>query len=260
MMEIKRQKTSMKRQPQNIEWRTLAKQYVRGTRVPDHEHQTGQLVFAISGVMLVETATSRWTIPPQRALWIPPASRHAIRALSHTELRTVYFHPSLIQQCEEFIQRDRIHAIVATPLIKEMVLGLFDSQHGHHAHYLMAHLLLQILCEVEPLATELPIPSDERLRCVVTRVLNNNDWNVPIHELAALALMSERSFTRHFTANVGLSFREWRQRARIVASLDLLAANHSIKSIAHAMQFASPAAYIASFKELLGCTPNEFRQ
>lgn len=217
-------------------------------------------MFAVSGVMLVETSTSRWTIPPQRALWIPPASRHAIQALSHTELRTVYFAPSLIRQCEEFTQQDRIHAIVATPLVKEMVLGLFDSRHGHHAHYLMAHLLLQILCEVEPLATELPMPADERLRRAATRVLDNHDWNVPIHELAALALMSERSFTRHFTANVGLNFREWKQRARIVASLDLLAANHSIKTIAHAMQFASPAAYIASFRELLGCTPNEFRQ
>ncbi|GJJ02984.1 hypothetical protein RugamoR64_35220 [Duganella rhizosphaerae] len=71
--------------------------------------------------------------------------------------------------------------------------------------------------------------------------------------------MSERSFSRHFNADVGLSFRAWRQRARIIASLDMLAANCSIKSTAHAMQFATSAAYIAAFRKLIGCAPNVFR-
>ncbi len=238
----------------------LAKPHARGALLPVHQHQTGQLVFALSGVMLVETGKSHWTVPPQRALWIPPAHPHAIRMLSRTEMRTVYFQPSLIRQCEGFTQQDRVHAIVATPLVKEMVLGLFDSQHGHCTHRLMAHLLLQILCETAHLATEVPMPTDERLRRAVMRLLATNDWNLPIGELASVAAMSDRSFTRHFTTDVGVSFRAWKQRARIVASLDLLAANRSIKHIAHVMQFASPAAYIASFRELLGCTPSAFRQ
>src|SRR3989344_2458874 len=72
--------------------------------------------------------------------------------------------------------------------------------------------------------------------------------------------VSDRSFTRRFTAEAGLSFRAWRQRARIIASLDLLASGRPVKGIAHALQFESPAAYIASFRTLLGCTPNTFRQ
>jgi len=71
---------------------------------------------------------------------------------------------------------------------------------------------------------------------------------------------SGRTFTRHFTAQAGLSFRAWRQRARIVASLDLLASGRPVKGIAHTLQFESPAAYIASFRALLGCTPHAFRQ
>ncbi len=263
MKEIKRQKISAKRQTEDSEsstLRTLERQHARGTLLPMHQHRTGQLVFALNGVMLVETEKSRWTIPPQRALWIPPASVHAIRMLSHTEMRTVYFHPSLIRQCEGFAQQHRVHAIVATPLVKEMVLGLFDTRHGPCTHRLMAQLLLQILCEAEPLATELPMPADERLRGAVMRMLSANNWNLSMQELASSALMSERSFTRHFAADVGMSFRTWKQRARIVASLDLLAADRSVKQIARAMQFATPAAYIASFRELLGSTPSAFRQ
>ncbi|MDB5929017.1 MAG: AraC family transcriptional regulator [Polaromonas sp.] len=210
--------------------------------------------------MLVETSASRWTVPPQRALWIPPAHPHAIRMLSRTEMRTVYFQPSLILQAKEFTQQGRVHAIAASPLVKELVLGLFDNRHSHCTAGLMARLLLQTLCEARTLATELPMPADEKLRGAVMRLLEANDWNSSLHALAASAAMSERSFTRHFTLDTGLSFRAWRQRARIVASLDLLAGKHSVKHIAHAMQFTSPAAYIASFRELLGCTPSVFRQ
>jgi AraC-like DNA-binding protein/quercetin dioxygenase-like cupin family protein len=255
-----RQKISSKRQVGKREWRVLAKQHARGTLLPAHQHRTGQLVYAVSGVMLVETSASHWTIPPQRALWIPPQQPHAIRMLSRTEMRTIYVQPSLIKQCKGFIRQDEVHAIVASPLVKELVLCLFDERHGRDTHQLMARLLLHTLCEAESLATELPMPTDERLRRAVTTLIATNNWNLPMQELASVAAMSERSFTRHFSAEVGLSFRVWKQRARIAASLDLLAAHRSIKHIAHAMGFANPAAYVASFRELLGCTPNVFRQ
>lgn len=259
-METERQETSPKRQTGTEGWHVLARQHSRSAVLGAHVHQTGQLVFALSGVMLVETSTSRWTVPPQRALWIPPAHPHAIRMLSRTEMRTVYFQPSLIRQGEGFMQQHRVHAIVASPLVKELVLGLFDDQHSHCTGGLMARLLLQTLCEATTLETELPMPTDERLRGAVMRLLETNGWSLSLHTLATSAAMSERSFTRHFTADTGLSFRAWRHRARIVASLDLLADKHSVKQIAHAMQFTSPAAYIASFHELLGCTPSVFRQ
>jgi AraC-like DNA-binding protein/quercetin dioxygenase-like cupin family protein len=260
MTKSERQKISSKRHDTKSEWRVLAKQHARGTLLPAHQHQTGQLVFALNGVMLVETSKRRWTIPPQRALWIPPLHPHAIRMLSHTEMRTIYIQPSLIKKCKGFAQKNEVHAIVASPLVKELVLGLFDERHGYGTHHLMARLLLQTLCETESLTTDLPMPGDERLRGAVMRLIATNDWNLPMQELASFAAMSERSFTRHFSAEVGLSFRVWRQRARIVASLDLLAANRSIKHIAHAMRFANSAAYVASFRELLGCTPHVFRR
>ena len=210
--------------------------------------------------MLVETSKSQWMVPPQRALWIPPAQPHAIRMLSRTDMHTVYFQPSLIRQAEGFAQQHRVHAIVASPLVKALVLGLFDARHSDCTASLMARLLLQTLCETSTLATELPMPADERLRGAVMRLLAANDWNLSLQALASSAAMSERSFTRHFTLDTGLNLRAWKQRARIVASLDLLAQKQSVKQIAHAMQFTSPAAYVASFRELLGCTPSAFRQ
>ena len=238
----------------------LAKNHPPGTRLPKHQHRTGQLVFAVSGIMLIETEQGRWTIPPQRALWLPPQQPHAIQMISYTKMRTVYFQPTLIEQCTEFSQQHEVHAIVTSPLIKELVLGLFVAQHCHDMRDLMARLLLHALRETEYLPTYLPMPTDKKLHDALTLLMESNEWQLPMDELASRAALSTRTFTRRFSAEVGLSFRSWRQRARIIASLDLLASNHSTKFIAHRMGFASPAAYVAAFRDLMNCTPSSFRE
>lgn len=241
-------------------WATLAKTHRAGTLLPRHQHRTGQLVFAISGVMLVQTQAARWTIPPQRALWLPPGQAHAIQMLSHTEMRTVYCQAELIAGCESFLHREEVHAVVASTLIRELVLGLFDPRFDHGTQQLMVGLLLQTLRQTPALPTHLPMPTSPALRHAITPLLEAHQWQIGMHEIAAEAAMSERSFSRRFSAEAGLSFRAWRQRARILASLDLLTTDRPIKAIAHHLQFASTAAYIAAFHELLGCTPNVFRQ
>lgn len=253
------QKIAPARQDGETQWRVLARTHASGTLLPQHRHSTGQLVFALSGVMLVETGSSRWTIPPQRALWVPPQQEHAIRMLSQVELRTVYFKPALIAQCNGFARQGEVHAVIASPLLKELVLGLFEARREHEMQVLTASLLLHALRETACLPTHLPMPADERLRAALTLLIAGNRWEMPMAELASHAAMSERSFTRRFTAETGLSFRAWRQRARIVASLDLLTSGRSIKSIAHTMQFAGAAAYVAAFRKLLGSTPHAFR-
>ncbi len=103
------------------------------------------------------------------------------------------------------------------------------------------------------------MPKNAKLYGALMMVIANNNWHLQAREIASLVAMSERTFSRCFHADVGLSFRAWRQRARIIASLDMLAANTSVKSIASNLGFASPAAYVSAFRQLLSCTPNVFR-
>ena len=245
---------------QNIEsWRVLAKTHLAGSSLPSHQHSTGQMVFATQGVMLIETALGRWTVPPQRALWIPPHEPHAIEMLTETHMRTVYFHPDFMASCNAFTQRSIVHVVVASPMIKELVLGLFETERSDDMRALMARLLLHALVETAYLPTYLPMPTDERLKNTLLTLIAKNDWQQSLDEVSARSHMSSRTFTRRFTSEVGMSFRDWRQRARLVKSLDLLALNQSIKSIAHTMGFASTSAYCAAFRDLFGRIPSEFR-
>lgn len=242
-----------------MEWHVLAKCHAVGSTRPEHKHRTGQLIFALGGVMLVQTDSTRWTVPPQRALWIPAGRLHSIAMLSQVEMRTVYFQPALIEACSGFLRKNEVHAVVASSLLKELILGLFDEQRDLDTRNLMARLLLHTLRETACLPTFLPMPRNERLHGALTMLIAANGWNMPAHEVAFLAAMSERTFSRRFNADVGLTFRAWRQRARIIASFDMLAADRPIKAVASTLQFANSAAYVTAFRQLLGCTPNEFR-
>ncbi|MGU9900423.1 helix-turn-helix domain-containing protein, partial [Klebsiella pneumoniae] len=55
-----------------------------------------------------------------------------------------------------------------------------------------------------------------------------------------------------------LSFRTWKQRARICASLDLLANGVPIKQVAYQLGFSCPAAFTAAFRCILGATPRDY--
>lgn len=258
MQPLDSQNMSPKRQ--NLKsWRVLAKTHLAGSTLPSHQHSTGQMVFATQGVMLIETALGRWTVPPQRALWIPPHESHAIEMLTETHMRTVYFHPDFIAGCNAFTRHSKVHVVVASAMIKELVLGLFETERSVDMRDLVAKLLLHALVETAYLPTYLPMPTDKKIKNALSTLMTKNEWQQSLDEVSANSHLSSRTFTRRFKSEVGMSFRNWRQHARLVKSLDLLALNQSIKSIAHTMGYASTSAYCAAFRDLLGCIPSEFR-
>lgn len=236
----------------------LARSYRRGDIDPPHYHVEGQLLYATQGVMLVETGERRWVIPPQRALWLPAFQEHSYSLLSHTELRTLYFSRSLIDACSRFTKSDAVHVITATPLAKELIAGLFSASYQAASQRTMALLLMEILSEAEHRMTELPMPQDERLFRAATDLLINQRWAASASDLADVATMSERTFSRLFIRDTGFSFRNWKQRARICVSLDLLSAGFPIKQVAYKLGFSCPAAFTASFRSVLGATPRDF--
>jgi AraC-like DNA-binding protein len=248
------------RAPASAGWRVRSSTFDGGAQVPPHQHADGQLVFALRGVMQVHTGDAQWTIPPQRALWMPGGRGHSIRLLSRTEMRSVYFSRALLDGTAGFMRQAEVHVITASPLIRELVSGLFVRQRAPSMRARMAALLLQALDESPCLPTQLPMPTSARLQAGLAGLAVDECWRLSLGEAASRAAMSERSFSRHFSAELGMSFRAWRQRARLIASLDLLASPRAVKEIAAMLGFGDAAAYVSSFKALMGCTPGEFRE
>ena len=69
----------------------VARHYKKGVRLDPHMHREAQLVYAARGTMQVTTPRGRWLVPPDRAVWVPALSEHAIDVLADIEMRTLYF-------------------------------------------------------------------------------------------------------------------------------------------------------------------------
>nr|WP_185890112.1 helix-turn-helix transcriptional regulator [Pectobacterium polaris] len=246
------------RHDEAIGWSGTAISYQRGEVDPHHYHLEGQLLFATKGVMLVETADRRWVIPPQRALWIPPFMIHAYSLLSHTELRAIYVSSSLMAECTNFTRSNQVHVINATALLKALIAGLFTDEYSGVTKRKMALLLLEIFSEAPSVTAELPMPRDERLFRAARELMLSHRWEATLIDMADIANMSERTFSRHFLRDTGFSFRMWKQRAMIYTSLDLLSNGVSVKQIAYQLGFSCPAAFSAAFSSVMGTSPSEF--
>jgi len=70
---------------------------------------------------------------------------------------------------------------------------------------------------------------------------------------------SEKTLMRLFQRETGLSFRNWRQRMRLLSSLALLEAGESVTDAALGCGYDSTSAYIAAFKQMFGSTPGELK-
>lgn len=240
-------------------WFCIARSYARGEIKRPHAHAEGQLLFATRGVMMVEAGQKRWVIPPQRALWLPAGAVHTFSMFSQTELRTVYFSPDLSRRCEDFTLRDSVHVVGVNAIFQQLIAALFSAEHNEASQMLMAQLLLQILSEAKALPSELPMPRDERLHLAVQALLRQNNWEASLSQLAAIAAMSERTFSRQFTRDTGFSLRAWKQRARIYASLDLLSNGMPVKQVAYQLGFSCPAAFTAAFRQVMDDRPGDFK-
>lgn len=76
--------------------------------------------------------------------------------------------------------------------------------------------------------------------------------------MAAAAAASRRTLERLFLEQTGLPVGRWRQRARLVAALRLLADGVPVTTVAHRVGYSTPNAFGAMFRAELGTSPARY--
>jgi AraC-like DNA-binding protein len=237
----------------------LARFYERGTQLGLHAHAEAQLLFAASGVMQVTTPKGRWLVPPRRAVWVPPRSEHAVDMLTDLEMRSLYISPVWLASHPELPRLGREFVVAVGTLLRELVLAMFAAGADPRRTDLLARLALFELAEAEDGATFMPMPSDPRARRVAEMVLAEPAGVRDLGDLARAAGASQRTITRLFPAETDLTFKEWRQRARILASIEVLDGGRvPVSEVAARLGFSSAAAFGHAFRQVLGITPGDF--
>ena len=214
-----------------------------------------QLVSTLSGTLQVATETGSWAVPRGHALWVPAAERCRARTTSRTALRTLYLSSSLAA-----LPRSP-RAVALTGFARELVHHVInrcplDLRDGLHRALLT--LVLDQLDGLPPAPLGLPLPRDPRAAEFVRAARDH-----PERDTSALArevATSRRTLERIFSTEVGVGLGRWRRRARILDSLDLLAAGRSVTSTAMAVGYTTPSSFVVAFKRELGTTPRRFLQ
>jgi AraC-like DNA-binding protein/mannose-6-phosphate isomerase-like protein (cupin superfamily) len=238
----------------------VANSYRKGVRLDTHMHRQAQLVYAAKGTMQVTTPKGRWLVPPDRAVWVPSQSEHAIDVLADIQMRTIYFELDWLKREARSHTLDAEFVVRVSPLLHQTILALFDDRSDRERTQLLLRLAMMELDQAEDSATFVPLPREPRCRRAADIVLADPTGDHEIEALASEVGTSARTLSRLFSAETQLSFKSWYQRARIAAAIEKLSteAGVSVKQVASDLGYASVPAFSHAFRQVTGKTPTEF--
>lgn len=224
-----------------------------------HSHEESQLTFAASGLVQIYTDEGRWLVPPQLAVWVPAQVQHRVELLTDSELWMVHWQPSTEKAWAPSRLQDRAFALRVTPLLRSLLNAAFAADTAFEKAELIGRLMLHELTETTHAPTFLAVPTSPAGQRVANLVLADPRNRLDLGTLASRAATSVRTVSRLFPLETGLSFKAWRQRARIAHAINLLARGETIAKVSAACGFASTAAFSSAFRQVTQMTPTSFR-
>lgn len=221
-----------------------------------HEHRRVQFLYAATGTMLVETEHGAWTAPGDRAVLIPAHTRHQVRMLD-------------VQTSSLYIDEDSVpwwptscQVVEVGSLLRELLLAASDIAAEQLTVPRAATLLTLILHELAALSEvplHIPLPTGRPFAQLCRRYLASPDLATGNAEWSREARMSERTLSRRFREETGMSPAAWRSRARLLAAIPLLD-HRNVAEVATALGYATPAAFTYAFTRAFGTPPSRMKR
>ncbi len=231
----------------------MAKSFPGGFEADAHAPARDQLIYAVSGVMRVRTASEAWIVPPDRAVYVPGGMTHTVAMRGQVEMRTLFIRPDAAP--------DRPAAatvLEVSDLLRAIVLALTEEPIAYDAAGrggLLASLALDEIARARPLSLVIPMPRDRRLVRLCDALLADPHRQETLEVWSEQVGASPRTLSRLFQEEIGLSFTVWRQRVRFYSALEALVRGEPVGLVARANGYASSSAFAAAFRKSLGVSP-----
>lgn len=235
----------------------FARDYGEGEATGWHHHGRAQLLYAIEGVMRVDTLAARFVVPPGRALWVPSGLEHEVRSQGRLAMRALFFREDAAQVGE------RVTAVLGvSSLLRELILAacaepLEWDEAGRGGH--LAALIAEEIARAPRLPFGVPALRDARLRRLAGALAQEPASDLTLDEWALRCGASARTLARLFHRETGMGFARWRQTLRLTEAAALLARGATPAQAAAAVGYASAPAFGAAFRAAFGLTPGEAR-
>lgn len=227
-----------------------------GYSLDPHTHEAGQLVYAAAGTLATTTERGTWVAPANRVTWTPPGFAHAHRFYGRTDARLLTIP---VELCGELREYPSVFAV--SPLLREAVLALTGERPERRpgAHRRLLAVVIDELSDTPEQSLHLPEPKDDRLRAVTDLLHADPARPATLGDLGRAAGAGERTLSRLFHAELGMSFRRWRTTLRIHHALAYLAEGTSVTDTAMACGWSNPSSFIDAFHDVVGQTPGSYQ-
>ncbi|RDI67123.1 helix-turn-helix transcriptional regulator [Nocardia pseudobrasiliensis] len=223
-------------------------------RIDRHRHDDHQLVFPSSGAAEVRTAAGSWIAPGDRAIWIPAGCWHEHDFHGPTRFHTVGF------AAHRTLGHRTPLVLTVTPLVRELIIACTTAEDLPAAELdRMREVLLDQLRRSPEQPLRLPVPTDPRLRAACALVDADLTAGRTLAELGRTVGASERTLTRLFRAELGMTYPQWRTHLRLHRATRLLAEGDPVTSVALNCGWSSPSAFIDVYRRFFGHTPGSRR-
>ena len=220
-----------------------------------HSHAHGQLMGALNGLVSIGIGRRQGVVPAVHAIWMPPHVEHSMRSHGPFSGWSVFIAE---RRCDVLPSTPR--ALRATPLLREAVRRAAQWQGSamDAARTRIAEVILDEIAASKAEPLDLPSPQDDRLVRITTAFGANVSDTRSMEEWAEWAGVSPRTLSRRFISETGLSFAQWRQQARLMRALELIADGRSVTAIALELGYDNVSAFIDMFKRATGTTPGRY--
>ncbi|MCC8458187.1 AraC family transcriptional regulator [Photorhabdus luminescens] len=223
-----------------------------------HVHSFGQLIYVVCGVMAMNVGEQHFLAPPQFCVWIPEGIEHSGYSKKAMRFRAIDISPQwgkLLPEQPCIIRLSPISNIIMADCF-ERGLKVPETEQDLR----LAQVLIDQLVQSPVQYTYLPSSKDKLLAPILQELEHNPADNRSLAQWAKRCYTSERTLSRRCQQELGMSFREWRQRLRFLHAISLLEQGKTVNEVAFDVGYSSSSAFIAVFQQLAGTTPDRFRK
>jgi AraC-like DNA-binding protein len=226
-----------------------------------HFHDVHEIEYACRGVVEVKTQAGHYLLPPHQAAWIPAGLQHQTTLNADGRTLAVLFEPRLVPAAG-----DRVRIIAVSALLREMMLyserwPISRTESGVEADSFfqaLGYVVADALEDEMPL--NLPVSADPVVTAATDYTRAHLD-RVAVRDVTRAARVSERTLRRIFNTHLGMSWRSYLLRARVLRSMALLSQpDRSVLEVSIAVGFDDVGAFARSFARHCGETPSAYKR
>jgi len=230
--------------------------YPAGYVIAPHAHTKHQLLYAERGVMVIRAGPGRWVVPPTRGIWVRAGTVHDTRCIGEVHMRSLLVSTDAAPRLLEETQ-----AVAISPLLRELIRAAMDVPQPYAPGTRDGRIMRLILDELRALPVlplHLQMPADARLLRICEALQHRLDDGSTMADWARRLDVDVKTIQRLFARETGMTFGQWRQQARLLRALELLATGEKVIDVALALGYDSPSAFATMFRKQFGLTPSQF--